>query len=55
MLIIAGKKGLADQIDNGDNFHHDASLALSALALSNRLWWCDVIGCRHELQVGRSP
>jgi hypothetical protein len=28
---------LADQIDNGDNFHHDASLALPALAMSNRL------------------
>jgi len=28
MLVIAGNNGLADQIDNGDNFHHDASLAL---------------------------
>jgi hypothetical protein len=29
MLVIAGKNGLADKIDNGDNFHHGASLALS--------------------------
>jgi hypothetical protein len=55
MLVIAGKNGLADQIDNGDNFHHGASFALSTLAMSNRLWWCDVIGGRYELQVGRSP
>jgi hypothetical protein len=36
MLVIAGNNGLADQIDNGDNFHHDASLALSALAPTDR-------------------
>jgi hypothetical protein len=28
MLVIAGNNGLADQIDNGDNFHHDASVDL---------------------------
>jgi hypothetical protein len=29
MLVIAGKNGSADQIDNGDNFHHGASFAPS--------------------------
>jgi hypothetical protein len=53
MLSITGKDGSADQIDNGDNFHHDASLALSALAISGRLWWCGVIGGRDAFQVGR--
>jgi hypothetical protein len=52
MLVIWGKKGSADQIDNGDNFHHGASLAISALAMSGRLWWCDVIGGRYQLRVG---
>jgi hypothetical protein len=29
MLVNAGKNGWEDRIDNGDNFHHDMSLALS--------------------------